>query len=171
MHPLTQGVLLGLVAVAAVYDYFQRRIPNWTVAAGMIAALSLDAALGLWRDSLLGMGLALAVYLPFYLLRAMGAGDVKLMLAVGALTGPSHWLGIFVITSVLGGAVALVVLISRGRLGHALSNIGIILRRLARLQAPAEASPELDVRSAQSVKLPHGVVIAFGTLIYVLLIR
>ena len=52
----------------------------------------------------------LLVYVPLYLIRGMGAGDVKLMAAVGAIAGPGHWLGIFLATAVIGGVVSLLVM-------------------------------------------------------------
>ncbi len=154
--------------VAAVYDGRYRRIPNWLTLAGWMAGVGLNVWLSGWtglRAALLGFALAFAVYLPLYLLRGVGGGDVKLMGAVGAITGPSAWLSIFVITALLGGAAALVILLSRGRLGRALGNIGYLLWELAHGRPPY-AREELDVRSGQSMKLPHGVVIACGSLVY-----
>ena len=74
-----------MVAIAAVYDIRFRRIPNWLVLTGLVLGLGLNTFLFRWpgaRASLLGIGLAFLIYFPLYLLRGMGAGDVKLMAAI-----------------------------------------------------------------------------------------
>src|SRR5206468_6742745 len=98
-----------LVLVAAVYDLRFRRIPNWLNLSGIILGFGLNAFLFQWSGTAKageGMLLAVAVYLPLYVLRGMGAGDVKLMAAVGALVGPGNWFEIFIATALLGGAAA-----------------------------------------------------------------
>src|ERR1700693_5394870 len=127
-----QIVLVLLVAIAAVYDIRFRRIPNWLVLTGLGLGVGLNTFLFEWRgarSSLLGIGLAFLIYFPLYLLRGMGAGDVKLMAAIGAIVGAANWLGIFIITALLGGVVAMILLLARGRLRPAVLNIGFLLQR------------------------------------------
>lgn len=165
----SQWLLLGLVVLAGVYDIMCRRIPNWLVLASLTVGIALNLFLFGWpglRSSLLGIGLALVVYVPLYLLRGMGAGDVKLMMAVGAIVGPGAWFAILIFTAILGGVVALALLLLRGRLIHTLYNIGFLLSRMMRFQAPY-VNPELDVRSGQGIRLPHGAVIALGTVAFI----
>src|SRR5580692_12667524 len=124
---ILQIALLLLVVIAAVYDIRFRRIPNWLVLTGLLAGVVLNTLLLEWsgvRASLLGIILAFLVYFPLYLLRGMGAGDVKLMAAIGALVGPSNWFGIFVLSGILGGVFAVLFLLSRGKLLNSLWNIG-----------------------------------------------
>src|SRR4051812_12918709 len=98
--PGVQAMLLLLVLGAAVFDARYRRIPNWLTLAGVLLGLALNTWLygvfptkqvqGTWGGLVFaaeGLGFAFAVYLFLYALRAMGAGDVKLMAAVGAMTG------------------------------------------------------------------------------------
>lgn len=169
--PVIQFVLLALVAAAAAYDLRYRRIPNWLCLAGVIAGFALNGYQGNLRTAAMGFGLALAVYIPLFALRAMGGGDVKLMAAVGALTGPNHWLAIFLITAIAGGAVALILLVWKGGLGRALRNAGFILWELSHLRKPYESRQELDVSHPQAVSLPHGAVIALGCALFLLLLR
>ncbi len=86
-----QVVLVLIVMTAGIYDLRFRRIPNWLVLVGLVLGFGLNTFLfglsGLERSAM-GMGLALLIYFPLYLLRAMGAGDAKLMAAVGAIVGP-----------------------------------------------------------------------------------
>ena len=90
------------------------------------------------------------------------------MAAVGAFTGPDAWLRIFLITAVVGGVIAIVTLLTRGGLWRALRNVGTILSSLARLRAPHEKRPDLDVAHPSARTLPHGASIAVGVLIYLL---
>ncbi len=161
-------VLLLLVAIAAVYDIRFRRIPNWLVLTGLVLGLGLNTFFFKWdgaRASLLGIVLAFLIYFPLYLLRGMGAGDVKLMAAIGAIVGWANWFGIFIISSLLGGVVAVILLLSRGRLLNSLWNIGFLFQRLFSFKAPY-AREELDLSSPKSIKLPHGVAIAGGSVLF-----
>lgn len=101
--------LLLLVLVAAVYDFRFRRIPNWLNASGLVLGFGLNLLLFQSKGLAIageGLLLAAAVYLPLYLLRGMGAGDVKLMAAIGSLVGPWPWFQIFLATAILGGVAA-----------------------------------------------------------------
>jgi prepilin peptidase CpaA len=167
--------LLALVViVAGVFDYRFRRVPNWLTLSAALIGIGLNSFLfrtpGLWL-SLKGLGLALLIYVPLYFLRAVGGGDVKLMAAVGAIAGPANWLAIMVITSLFGGITAIVVVVLRHRFRRTLKNIWMILLSLAHGKKPFENNPQLDVRSEQAVRLPHAVVIAFGTIAFLLVSR
>jgi prepilin peptidase CpaA len=103
-----------------------------------------------------------------YLLRGIGAGDVKLMAAIGAVVGPANWLLIFVLTAFLGGLTALLLAASKNRLRQTFNNIGLILVRLRHGQAPYASTSELDVRMGQGMRLPHAVIIACSALMFLL---
>ena len=167
--------LLGLiVAGAAAFDLRDRRVPNWLTVSGMVLGIVLNAFLsrtqGLWF-SLKGLGLAFLIYLPLYVLRTMGGGDVKLMAAVGAIAGPMNWFRIFVLTLVFGAAAAIVLLLAKGRVKRTFQNIGMILKSLASGHAPYKKNPELDVRDDRAARLPHAVTIACATLVFLLVQR
>jgi prepilin peptidase CpaA len=154
-----------------VYDYRWRLVPNWVTLPGVVLGIVLSFwTLGVW-SSLEGLGLALAIYGSLFLLRALGAGDVKLMAAVGAVVGPGPWLRIFLLTALCGGIAALVLILVRGRFRHTLWNTGLILASITRGQAPHKLSPELDVRTTAGMRLPHAVMIACGTVLYLLLLE
>jgi prepilin peptidase CpaA len=175
MFPLSSWVAgaLGLVvAVAAYTDMRERRIPNWLAGSGLVLGVGLNFYLygieGL-KNSGFGICLALGIYFPLFALRAMGAGDVKLMGAIGAMVGPGNWLRIFILTALIGGVVALIVILHQGAVGKALKNVGRIVTSSLRGQAPYEKHPELDVTSGKGLSLPHGAVIALGAMLYIFL--
>ena len=164
--PLAIQVVLILLAVtAAIIDAVKRRIPNWLTLPGVVLGIALNSFLfgttGLW-SSLEGLGLAMLIYFPLFAVRGMGAGDVKLMAAVGALVGPANWFGILVVTSIFGAAAALISIVARGRFRRTFQNIWLILVSLRMRRAPYADNPELDVGSERAVRLPHGIVVGCG---------
>lgn len=171
MPSVLKFALLALVAAAALYDFRFRRIPNWLNLSGLVLGLGINTLLfaqhGLLAASL-GTLLPLALYVPLYLLRAMGAGDVKLMAAVGAIAGPRNWIEILVCTALAGGLLALGVAARKGRLQHTFVNFIILTTELTHLRLPAARHETLDVRSNRSMRMPHGVAIAAGSLAFVI---
>ncbi len=109
--------LLALLLAATWFDVRSHRIPNKLVFWGALAGVLLHVALPEGRgfisslpgglgflDALAGLGIGLAVFLPVYLLRAMGAGDVKLMAMVGAFLGPEQIWGAMLGVALAGGS-------------------------------------------------------------------
>ena len=165
--PVLQLALVVVAGVSAGYDIRFRRIPNWLVVAGLLVGLVFNIFLLGWaglRSSLLGMALALLVYLPLYGLRGTGAGDAKLMAAIGAILGPYNWIAVFLLTALTGGAAALILVVVNGRARRTLENMALTLRELAFFRAPYRANPALDVSHANAVTLPHGAIIVAGSL-------
>jgi prepilin peptidase CpaA len=158
-----QQILLGaLVLAAALFDLRTRRIPNWLCAAGLVCGFASQNV----REAAFGAGIALLVYIPLFALRAVGGGDVKLMAAMGSITGPKPWIAIFLITAILGGLIALVLIAVKGRTLRTFRNVGIVVVELVHLRPPHRAEPELDVSGGRGLRLPHGCTIALGTAVY-----
>jgi prepilin peptidase CpaA len=159
------GLLFTLVLIAAIYDFRFRRIPNWLTVSGVAVGFLLNLGI-LGRAGLgvaaAGLGLAMLIYLPLYLLRGMGAGDVKLMAAIGAIAGPGNWLVIFLATALIGGVVAVCLSAAKGRLPQVLFNVSFMVSELAHFRAPFRTNSVLDVRNAAALRMPHGVSIAIG---------
>lgn len=160
-------LLLLLVSVAAINDLASRRIPNLLLLSGLAAALVLHALSPDPGKALLsglgGMVTGFLMFIPFYLVRGMAAGDVKMMATIGAFTGPLVALQIAIFAWCAGGIMAVAIIICRGRLRLALSNLWRILRPVM-LRLPA--TPGAVQESAGT--MPYGVAIAAGT-IYVLI--
>lgn len=161
-----------VVITAAIFDLRWRRVPNWLTVSGVLLGLGLNTILlrseGLW-SSLEGLGLALLIYVPLYLLRGMGGGDVKLMAAVGAIAGPGNWLRIFFFTLIFGAVVAIILIFVKRRVRRTFQNIGLILLSLGSGRAPYAKNPELDVREEKGLRLPHAVTIACGAIAFLVL--
>ena len=156
-------VLLLLVSIAGVNDLATRRIPNRLLLAGLACALvlrllSANPAAAL-LSALGGMGVGLAVFLPFYLLRGMAAGDVKLMAVVGVFTGPDEAFEIAVLTWCAGGVMAVLTILVRGRMRLAIGNIG---RMLAGIVTPG-AGMLAPAQEKSAGSMPYGLAIAVGT--------
>jgi prepilin peptidase CpaA len=171
--PGAEVLLLIVVLAAAAYDVRYRRIPNWLSLSGVLAGLALNAFLyqgwpGL-KLSLQGLGMGFGVYFLLYALRAMGAGDVKLMGAVGAIVGWRDWFGTFLITAIIGGVMALILVAAKGRVKKTLWNVSFILNELKSGRPAYMRKEELDVRSPRALGLPHGAVIAVGTIFFLAL--
>jgi prepilin peptidase CpaA len=161
-------LLLTLVLVAAVYDVRYRRIPNWLTAGGVLAGLAMNTFWG-WpgmRHSLTGFAVAFGIYVVLYALRAMGAGDVKLMAAIGAMVGWQNWFGIFVLSALVGGVMALILIVAKKRFLKTFWNVGFILSEMKRGKPAYLGREELDVKHPKAVGLPHGAVIAVGTVFF-----
>jgi prepilin peptidase CpaA len=116
---------------------------------------------------LMGFGL----YFVLYCLHAMGAGDVKLMAAVGTILGPSSWISVFVASALVGAAFALAVIVTKRRLQETLLNTGYILYELLHFRPPFLRRSQLDVRHEGALTMPHGVAIATGTVLCLIFSR
>jgi len=163
-------VLLALLIGAAVYDIRYRRIPNWLTLTGVILGFAINFGIGPPEGGVLfalqGFAVAFGLYMLLYLLRAMGAGDVKLMAAIGALVGWERWFGIFLVTAIVGGVMAFVLVAARGRLKRTIFNVGFILSEIRHGRPAYAGNEELDVRSGKAASLPHGAVIAVATIFF-----
>ncbi len=168
--PGAQVLLIALVFAAAVYDMRSRRIPNWLSVSGALLGLVLNAflyGLGGLAGAAVSLMVGFGVYFALYALRAMGAGDVKLMGAVGAIVGRwQNWVGIFILTAVIGGAAALALSLARGRLRKTIWNVRFLLVEMVHGRAPYVKNEELDVKSEKALRLPHGAVIFTGTILF-----
>jgi prepilin peptidase CpaA len=170
--PLVLKLTLLVIAVTGGWiDLRTRRIPNWLCLSGLILGVGLNIFFlqgGGLRSAFGGVGLALLIYVPLYLIRAMGAGDAKFMAAIGAMVGPQNWLSLFLTTAILGGAASLCLIVARGRLHLTLSNVSTIASELVHGRMPFHKDPSLDVHDKSAVGLPHGALIAISAVIFLI---
>ena len=149
------------MAIATVVDIRTRRIPNELTAAmaGVGVGLAATGVSGvpLWA-SVLGFVVGLVLMMPGHVLGATGAGDVKLMAAVGAIVGPSMVISAFLFTAVAGGVLAVGVAARRRRLGATLAGTG-------RLVAGSADTRELLRSAPATSKFAYGPAIAAGSIL------
>ena len=177
------ALLLAALAIALVTDLRQRKVPNALVAAGMVAgcffhalaapgggvlaqpggALGLGAALG-------GIAVGFALLLPLYALRAMGAGDVKLLMMVGAFLGPLHTCGAAVLSFVAGGVLALGMALWQRSLPRLFANLRFLLTHSA-VKAASGQGAHFEPLQHTAGRLPYAVAIAAGTVLQLILVR
>jgi prepilin peptidase CpaA len=103
-------ILAATVLIAAITDLLHSRVPNWLTLPVTVLALCLhfaDAGTQGLLFSLGGWVAGFALLIGFYALGGTGAGDVKLLAAVGALSGTSRVFSIFLYTALFGGVYAL----------------------------------------------------------------
>ena len=166
-HEMVYAVLgVSFATVAALYDLRSHRIPNWITLPAIAFGLLLHLLLGGWWQLLSSAAAAafcLFVFVIFYVAGGMGAGDVKLMTAMGSLFGLSMVGWLLIMTALAGGVMALGVAIYRGRLSSTLGNVGSILAHHGtRGLVP---HPELNLGNAQNLRLPYGIAIFAGTVL------
>jgi prepilin peptidase CpaA len=150
---------------AAVVDVLQHRIPNWLTYSGILAGFALRSLYFRWNGlagAVTGSLVAGGIMLVFYIVRAMGAGDVKLMAAIGSLVGPSQGIRVLVATTIFGGVLGLAYAVYRRRAGITLKNVGSVLRFHS--WGGLHAHPELNLDNPSALRMPYGLAIAAGTL-------
>lgn len=164
--------LFTVLAVAGVTDYRTMRIPNWLTVAGILVGLissTLSAARPLdgFLGALAGMAVGFAVLLPLYMVRVMGAGDVKLMAAVGAFLGLPAILYAVLFTFIVGGIAAVAFAITHRVSRRMAENVGAIAMSMT-LAAMTGTSPAASLKHASVGRLPYAISIGIGTALYVI---
>lgn len=158
------ALLVGFVA--CVTDVRTRRIPNvLTFGAAAIAAIVHMAAGGFTglASSAGGWALGVVLFLPFFALGGMGAGDVKLLAALGAWLGPRDILWVAIYTSLAGGVMALAVALGRGYLGTALRNVRALVTSWVLIGPRPVSGMTLD--DSPAPRLAYAVPIFAGTVV------
>ncbi len=170
---LTWTLLLASLALllamwAGWLDWRARRIPNWLTVPGLGAGLAANTLAWGWpgtKAALEGAALGLALLLPFVLLRGLGAGDWKLMGALGAWLGPSRLIVVLLGTVFISGAMATVQMIRHGRVKETLSHVGVLLLILITFGVRGQRE-NLTLDNPGLMKLPFGVAAAASTVLF-----
>lgn len=170
LDALKLGALLLLLGCACWSDLRANRIPNVLVAAGLCAGVLLSAGLepiapmrGV-KPALFGAAVAFGCFFPLYVLRAMGAGDVKLMAAVGSFFDP--WSALLVVLAVLlaGGLVSAGIAMRHGVAQAAIASVARVLAGSPRSASGGQLlAGAADIPTVGAHKVPYAVAIAIGT--------
>lgn len=170
MNDWSTGLLLFLLAIAAWQDIKNYRIPNLLVLIGMIAGVILHSNANGWPGFLhavQGMLVGMAVLLPMYLLRLMGAGDVKLMGMAGAFLGPWQVIGALLAVLVVGGILAILMALRLNKLQQLLTRVRLMVMEGV-LKISVKQMPVVESRQSLA-RMPYGVAIFIGVAAYMLL--
>jgi prepilin peptidase CpaA len=157
---------LALTFLAALLDWRSSRIPNWLTVPGLLSGVVVHSLIAGWHGTLFaleGAGLALLVLLPLVLLRALGAGDWKLMGAVGAFVGPVMFLFVLLGSIFASGIMAIVQVYRTGRVLETVKNMVTLVRGF--FTFGLKKNPQISLDNPRLLKLPFGVAVAAATLV------
>lgn len=157
-------LLAPMATFIMYYDVRYRRIPNILVLATLISGLTINTSLAGFNGTVSSLeGFALA-FIPMFLIHlfgAMGAGDVKLFGAVGAVLGAAMVPLTFVVVVMLGAALAIYTML---RSGTVFSTLHGVLRIFVGI-LPGWEMPRFDMPTDRKHTIPYGVAIMLGSLL------
>jgi prepilin peptidase CpaA len=165
-------VLFTLLITAAWIDVNRNRIPNWLTVSGLVFALGYSAFVPFYLKhgflwSLGGAAIGFGLLFPMWLLRILGAGDVKLMAMVGAFLGLQGTIWALLFSGAAGGIAAVAFALRKRMLARMFANTGDVLRGML-YSAVAGNGAQLRPAQLQSVgRLAYGISIAAGSAAYV----
>jgi prepilin peptidase CpaA len=163
--PLWTAIPMILVtAIAVREDLRTHRIPNWLVGTALSLGLLVHGILGGWPAllaALAGAVVAGLILLPGWLLKLMGAGDVKLMAAIGAWLGtPRLALFAALFSLIAGGVISLVVAIRRRAVRRTLRDAALLAPRIV-----SGLGGRADVPVGSGIRVPKALAILAGALL------
>lgn len=170
-HILNQTTVIWPAAlILAVYagyiDWRTRRIPNWLTVSGFCLGIAINSALRGWHGtvvSLEGAGLGLGLLLPLVLLRGFGAGDWKLMGAIGAMGGWRLMLFVLLLSVVLSAVVGLIQIALKKRVTGTFKNMWKLVRGF--VVFGFRPNPDVSLDNPTLAKMPFGTAVAVSTAI------
>ena len=168
--PLSLNLYLAVIIAlgAALIDIKSSKIPNYLTFPAMVLGLSYFGYDEGWRgylSSLAGLGLGMGLFMPLYLLGGMGAGDVKLMGAMGALVGMGLAFKAVIAATLVGGVLSVLTLAIQGQLSRIIKRYWLILKLLLFTGEISYIPLEGEIKQT---KIHYGVAIALGTMILIL---
>ena len=163
---VAQVVSLALAAVACGWDLRTRRIPQMLTIGGALAGVAFHALNSGWSAGLAsaaGWAVGIAIFFLPFALGGLGAGDVKLLGAIGAWLGPMNalWVGLY--AGAAGGILAIFVALTKGYLFQAVGNVGVMLAYW-RLNG-VKPLPDITLEHSRGPRLAYAVPILAGTMV------
>ncbi len=162
-------LLSAVLIVAAVIDGWKLKVPNWITFPLVLGGWIYSTAYFGWEGffwSLLGTLVGLALLLPAYAIGGMGAGDVKLLAGVGAWMWGTTTLYAFCVSALVGGAIALAMILWRRDWYHHMHQFWTITNEILEVRDPNTLSTIAAERKSAMLLLPYGIPIAIGSIAY-----
>ncbi|MCD4728078.1 MAG: A24 family peptidase [Pirellulales bacterium] len=162
-------LLSAILVLAAVIDGWKLKVPNWITFPLVIGGWVYSAAFFGWEGlgwSLLGTVVGLALLLPAYAIGGMGAGDVKLLAGIGAWVGSANTLYAFCVSAVVGGAIAIGMVLWQRDWHHHFKQFWNISSEIMEIRDPNALSAIAAERKSAMLLLPYGIPIAIGSIAY-----
>jgi prepilin peptidase CpaA len=157
------------LVVAAVIDCWKLKVPNLITFPMIISGWIYSGVAFGWEGfgySLLGTVVGLALLMPAYAIGGMGAGDVKLLAGVGAWVWSMVTLYAFCLSAVIGGVIALAMVLYRKSWRKHRAQFEVILTEILTIRDPNQLSAIAAERKSSMLLLPYGIPIAIGTICY-----
>jgi prepilin peptidase CpaA len=158
--------------VAAIIDGLKLKVPNWLtfpmIVSGWVFCTACTQTTW-WEGllfSLLGTAVGFALLLPAYAVGGMGAGDVKLLGGVGAWMGGTITLYAFAVSALVGGVIAVIMVVWAGAWQKHKNQFWTILNEIATVKDPEKLAEIAAERKPRMFLLPYGIPIAIGTIAY-----
>lgn len=164
----TCALLIPGILLASWIDFSQKRVPNWLNLTLILSGFAVQAAFHGWAGvgtGFFGMLTGFGLLILPWMMNGMGAGDVKLMAAIGVWLGPKLTLYSFALGAMIGGLAAIVMILSTGRLRMACANLNVILAKCTNPQTMFTEFGSAKSFGISSQLLPYGVPLTGGTLL------
>lgn len=162
-----------ILVVAAVIDGWLLKVPNWLTFPFIIAGWIFSSVYSAGEPWYVGLGYSLAgtavgfaLLYPFCAINFMGAGDVKLLMGVGAWIHVTDTWYAFCATVVIGAVLAVGMAVYNGEFNKHYMQFWGILDEVNRLRDPQVIAEKAAERKPDMLLLPYGIPIAIGTIAY-----
>lgn len=155
-----------LVGCAGWSDWRTRRIPNRLTVPALVVGLGMNTLLAGWAglvSAAAGATLMLTLLLPLVWLKALGAGDWKLLGALGALLGPQATLWVLLATTLIAGLMAAAQVVRAKRVRATAKNLWELVRGL--FVYGLAPHPTIRLGNPRQLSLPYGVAVAGATMV------
>jgi prepilin peptidase CpaA len=168
-------VVLVAALVAAATDIWKFKVYNVLTLPLLVSGLLYHAFRAELADSLLGVLFGFAALIVLYIIGGMGAGDVKLMAAVGAWLGMPLTFYVFIASSLAAGVYSIGLVVWTGQVGETAVNLQILWLRLASVgrYLGSDDKVESEVRRSDRRKriIPFAAMVAIGLVATLIWIR
>jgi prepilin peptidase CpaA len=161
-----QLAAIAVAVVAAAWDLKTRRIPNVLTFGAAIAAVIVHFSVGGLASagwSIAGWIVGVAFFLPLFALGGMGAGDVKLLAALGAWLGPGAIVWVALFSFIAGGVLGIAVALGFGYMTQALTNLSWMFRYW-RAEGPKPV-PSVTLATHKGPRLAYAIPVFAGLMV------